>query len=219
LLRTPTIDAVPGWPLHRRSADMLEEGIAGRGYEPAESVVRDQDDQGLFGDIFLPHLPEAYRLARWLTGNAADAEDVVQDAAVRAFRNIRAFGDGSARAWSLKIVRNTAYSWMLKNRPKSVVASEDLTFAERQTLEHDTAATSECAQTPEDIVLAQATAQAVRDALAMLPAPFREIIVLREMHDLNYRDIADIANLPIGTVMSRLARARQMLIAILGTKP
>ena len=157
-------------------------------------------------------------MARWLTGNVADAEDVVQDAAVRAFRNVRAFGDGSTRAWSLKIVRNTAYSWMLKNRPKSVVASEDLTFAERQTLEHDVAA-AECAQTPEDIVLAQATAQAVRDALAKLPAPFREVIVLREMHDLNYRDIADIANLPIGTVMSRLARARQMLIAILGTKP
>lgn len=146
--------------------------------------MRDQNDQGLFGDIFLPHLPEAYRLARWLTGNAADAEDVVQDAAVRAFRSIRAFGDGNARAWSLKIVRNTAYSWMLKNRPKSVVASEDLTFAERQTLEHDTIAVSTCAQTPEDIVLAQATAQAVQDALAALPAPFREVIVLREMHDL-----------------------------------
>ncbi len=198
---------------------MLEEEIAGHGHEPAGSAVRDQDDQELFGEVFLPHLPEAYRLARWLTGNAADAEDVVQDAAVRALRSIRAFGDGSARAWSLKIVRNTAYSWMLKNRPKSVVASEDMTFAERQTLERAGAAATEPAKTPEDIVLAQATAQAVRDALATLSAPFREVIVLREMHDLNYRDIAEIAGLPIGTVMSRLARARQMLIAILGTKP
>lgn len=198
---------------------MLEEEIAGQGHDTAGPAVRDQDDQELFSDIFLPHLPEAYRLARWLTGNAADAEDVVQDAAVRAFRAIRAFGDGNARAWSLKIVRNTAYSWMLKNRPKSVVASEDLTLTEQQALERANTDAAEFAKTPEDIVLAQATAQMVSDALEALPAPFREVIVLREMHDLNYRDIAEIANLPIGTVMSRLARARQMLISILGSKP
>jgi RNA polymerase sigma-70 factor (ECF subfamily) len=207
-------------PPRQQCADVLDEGPAGQGYvETAGPAVRDHDDRGLFGEVFLPYLPEAYRLARWLTGNAADAEDVVQDAAIRAFRAIHTFADGNARAWSLKIVRNTAYSWMLKNHPSGVVSSEALGLADKQILERTSLEGIAPAQTPEDIMLAQATSQAVRDAVAALPAPFREIIVLREMHDLNYREIAEIANLPIGTVMSRLARARQMLIERLGTKP
>ena len=81
--------------------------------------MRDKDDKALFDEVFLPHLPEAFRLARSLTGNASDAEDVVQDAAIRAFRGIRTFGAVNARAWSLTIVRNAAYSWLMKNRPKA----------------------------------------------------------------------------------------------------
>ena len=91
----------------------------------------------MFDEVFLPHMAEAYRLAQWLTGNSYDAEDVVQDAALRAFRGIKGFGAVNARAWSLTIVRNTAYSWLTKNRPKAVVFTDELKFAEQQELEHE----------------------------------------------------------------------------------
>ena len=89
----------------------------------------------MFDEVFLPHMAEAYRLAKWLTGNANDAEDVVQEAALRAFRGIKSFGAVNARAWSLTIVRNTAHSWLMKNRPKAVVFTEELTFSEQEELE------------------------------------------------------------------------------------
>ena len=176
--------------------------------------MRDKDDKALFDEVFLPHLPEAFRLARSLTGNASDAEDVVQDAAIRAFRGIRTFGAVNARAWSLTIVRNAAYSWLMKNRPKDVVFTEDLAAADRQSLEREGPYGSKI-KTPEDITILKATAEDVRDAVAALPVLFREVIILREMHELNYRDIGGITNVPIGTVMSRLSRARQMLIEML----
>ena len=171
----------------------------------------------LFDEVFLPHLVQAYRLARWLTGNAADAEDVVQEASLRAFRGIAGFGGINARAWTLTVVRNTAYSWLLKNRPTGVVFTEDLELAEQERLERPAA--EEETATPESQLLARADAEEVRGAIATLPAPFREVIVLRELHELNYREIAEITNVPIGTVMSRLARARRMLIAALRNAP
>jgi DNA-directed RNA polymerase specialized sigma24 family protein len=100
-------------------------------------IVQNKDERAVFDEVFLPHMAEAYRLARWLTGNAYDAEDVVQDAALRAFRGIKSFGAVNARAWSLTIVRNTAYSWLVKNRPKAVVFTDDLSAAEQQELEHE----------------------------------------------------------------------------------
>ncbi len=174
--------------------------------------VDEKDKRKLFDEVFLPHLVQAYRLARWLTGNAADAEDVVQEASLRAFRGIAGYGGINARAWSLTVVRNTAYSWLLKNRPASVVFTEDLDRAEQERIEQPAA---EEATSPEGVLLANAEAAEVRGAIAALPAPFREVIVLRELHELNYRDIAEITNVPIGTVMSRLSRARRMLIAAL----
>ena len=174
----------------------------------------EKDKRKLFDEVFLPHLVHAYRLARWLTGNAADAEDVVQEASLRAFRGIAGFGGINARAWALSVVRNTAYTWLLKNRSAAVVFTEDLDDAEQQRLERP-AAEGEGAATPESLLLARADAEEVRGAIAALPAPFREVIVLRELHELNYRDIAEIINAPIGTVMSRLSRARQMLVAAL----
>jgi RNA polymerase sigma-70 factor (ECF subfamily) len=176
-------------------------------------AVDDQDQRKLFDEVFLPHLVQAYRLARWLTGNAADAEDVVQEASLRAFRGIAGFGGINARAWTLAVVRNTAYSWLLKNRSAAVVFTEDLDGAEQERLERPAA--DEAVGTPESLLLARADAEEVRAAIAALPAPFREVIVLRELHELNYRDIAEITNTPIGTVMSRLSRARAMLIAAL----
>ena len=180
-------------------------------------IVQNKDERAVFDEVFLPHMAEAYRLARWLTGNAYDAEDVVQDAALRAFRGIKSFGAVNARAWSLTIVRNTAYSWLVKNRPKAMVFTEDLSPAEQQELEHEGPHGTRI-ETPEEIALFKADAEDAEHALAKLPAQFREVIVLREINQLNYRDIAEITNVPIGTVMSRLSRGRQLLIALLGDR-
>jgi RNA polymerase sigma factor (sigma-70 family) len=181
------------------------------------AIVQNKDDRAVFDEVFLPHMAEAYRLAQWLTGNASDAEDVVQDAALRAFRGIKKFGAVNARAWSLTIVRNTAYSWLMKNRPRSVVFTDDLSVTEQLELEHESAQGTRI-ETPEEISLSKADAEDVQQALAQLPAQYREVIVLREINQLNYRDIAEITNVPIGTVMSRLSRGRQCLIALLGDR-
>src|SRR5712664_3516200 len=185
--------------------------------QASDLTVQSKDDRAMFDEVFLPHLAEAYRLAQWLTGNAYDAEDVVQDAALRAFRGIKSFGAVNARAWSLTIVRNTAYSWLLKNKSKAVVFTDDLSPLEQQELEHEGLYGTRV-ETPEEIALFKADAEDVQRALAKLPAHFREVIVLREMNQLNYRDIAEITNVPIGTVMSRLSRGRQLLIALLGDR-
>ena len=185
--------------------------------QASDLIVQSKDDRAMFDEVFLPHMAEAYRLAQWLTGNAYDAEDVVQDAALRAFRGIKSFGAVNARAWSLTIVRNTAYSWLLKNKSKAVVFTDDLSPAEQQELEHQ-GLNGARVETPEEIALFKADAEDVQRALAQLPAHFREVIVLREINQLNYRDIAEITNVPIGTVMSRLSRGRQLLITLLGDR-
>ena len=180
-------------------------------------VVQNKDERAVFDEVFLPHMAEAYRLAQWLTGNASDAEDVVQEAALRAYRGIKTFGAVNARAWSLTIVRNTAFSWLTKNRPKTVVFMNDLSATEQQELEHEGPHGTRI-ETPEEIALFKADAEEVQKAMAQLPAQFREVIVLREINQMNYRDIAEITNVPIGTVMSRLSRGRQLLIALLGDR-
>lgn len=162
-----------------------------------------------FATVVLPHLGDAYALARWLTGNGADAEDVVQDACLRAFRGIGNFSGGQARAWVLTIVRHTAYTWLGKNRPAALVQVEDVEGVRRvQSGAPDV-------ETPETALIAKADARLLEAAIAALPAPFRETLVLRDVQGLAYREIAEVTEAPIGTVMSRLARARQRLIAIL----
>ena len=180
-------------------------------------IVQNKDERAVFDEVFLPHMAEAYRLAQWLTGSAADAEDIVQDAALRAYRGIRTFGAVNARAWSLTIVRNTAYTWLMKNRPKTVMFTNDLSATEQQELEHQGPQGTRV-ETPEEIALFKADAEALQKALAQLQPQFREVIVLREINQMNYRDIAEITNVPIGTVMSRLSRGRQLLIALLGDR-
>jgi len=177
--------------------------------------VDEAERRRLFDEVFLPHLAQAFRLARWLAGNSADAEDIVQEASLRAFRGIQNFGGISARAWSLTITRNTAYSWLLKNRPAAVVFAEDLGREEKERLEQPEARGA-AALTPETALLSRADAEEVRTEIAALPAPFKEVIVLRELNDLSYREIAEITGSPLGTVMSRLARAREMLMHRLG---
>jgi RNA polymerase sigma factor (sigma-70 family) len=175
--------------------------------------VDDQTDQNRFAEVFLPHLDDAFRLARWISGSRADAEDIVQEASLRAFKGIRSFSSGNTRAWTLTIVRNTSYSWLAKNRPSTVVLTEDLDQRAREEMEH--AAGDDDAPTPEAALIAKMEAEAVRNAVAALPLPFREVLVLRETHDLDYRSIAEIIQIPIGTVMSRLARARKLILAAL----
>jgi RNA polymerase sigma factor (sigma-70 family) len=154
----------------------------------------------------LPHLDDCYRLARWLTGERADAEDVVQEACVDAFRGISGFAGGNARAWVLTIVRHAAYRWLRKNRPSALVSVADL----------DALADTQPGQTPEAALIAKADAARLEQAIAALPVPFRETLVLRDVNGLDYRAIAGVTGVPIGTVMSRLARARSRLIAALG---
>jgi RNA polymerase sigma factor (sigma-70 family) len=181
------------------------------------SIVQSKDQRAAFDEVFLPHMAEGYRLAQWLTGSASDAEDIVQEAALRAFRGIKTFGAVNARAWSLAIVRNTAFSWLAKNKPKKVVYMNDLSAAEQQELEYEGLQGTRI-ETPEEIALFKADAEEIQKALAQLPAQFREVIVLREINQMNYRDIAEITNVPIGTVMSRLSRGRQLLLAHLGDR-
>jgi RNA polymerase sigma-70 factor, ECF subfamily len=198
---------------------MLKGRLEGSDHLPSQqqvpvSVVQNKDERSSFDEVFLPHLPEAYRLAQWLAGNASDAEDIVQEAAIRALRGIKGFGAVNARAWSLTIVRNTALTWLTKNRPRTVTYIDDLSAAEQQELEQGLHGTK--METPEEAALLKADAEEIQKALAQLPTQFREVIVLREINQMNYRDIAEVTNVPIGTVMSRLSRGRQLLMALLG---
>jgi RNA polymerase sigma factor (sigma-70 family) len=167
------------------------------------------DDHARFRSVVLPHLDDAYRLACWLTGSRTDSEDVVQDACLRALRAIGGFSNGNARAWLLTIVRHSAYDWMRKNRPGSVALIEDLEAVERAP------AGEPDLDTPERALIAQDDATQLESAIAALPAAFREALVLREVQGLTYCEIAEVTGVPTGTVMSRLARARRRLVAIM----
>jgi len=167
------------------------------------------DARGRFAAVVLPHLDDAFALARWLTGNRTDAEDVVQEASLRAYRAIGTFAGGNARAWVLTIVRHTAYTWLRRNRSASLVMVDDLEAVERA---HADAGDQE-KTTPETELIAKADATRLEAAIAELPAPFKETLVLRDVQGLDYREIAEVTEVPIGTVMSRLARARRRLVA------
>jgi len=173
-----------------------------------------QDDHARFARLVLPHLGDAYSLARWITGNSADAEDVVQDACLRAFRAIGGLADGSARPWVLTIVRNTAYSWMRKNRPSAVMIVEDLEAVEAA--QADAGAPED--RTPEAALIAKADAACLEAAIADLPTAYRETLILRDVQGLAYREISEVTGVPIGTVMSRLARGRNRVIKTIGRK-
>jgi len=169
------------------------------------------DNDARFRSVVLPHLDDAYALARSFTRNRADAEDVVQEACLRAFRGIGNFSNGNARAWVLTIVRHTAFTWLGKNRPAALVVVDDLEGIEcAQTTPGDPNA-----ETPETALIAKTDRARLEAAIAALPVPFRETLVLRDVQGLDYREIAEVTDVPIGTVMSRLARARHRLIATL----
>ena len=161
-----------------------------------------------FREVVLPHLADALALARWLTGNPHDAEDVVQDACLRALAGIDGYAGRGARAWLLTIVRNASFQWLAKNRPKGLVLAGDMAEVA------DLAGSSELANpTPEAELLRQADAALVHAALESLPLPFREVLVMRDINELSYKEIASMLAVPIGTVMSRLSRGRSLLAA------
>ena len=179
--------------------------------------VSGEDEKTLFARVVLPHLGDAFALARWLTGDRADAEDVVQDACLRALRGIGGFSGGNSRAWVLTIVRHTAYTWLGKNRPATLVVTDDLEAVERAEFSRGGGGGSAEAaeQTPEAELIAKADAARLEGAIQKLPPPFRETLVLRDLQGLDYKEIAKVTGVPIGTVMSRLARARQRLMGMI----
>jgi RNA polymerase sigma factor (sigma-70 family) len=178
--------------------------------------VSGENEKALFARVVLPHLGDAFALARWLTGDRTDAEDVVQDACLRALRGIGGYSGGNARAWVLTIVRHTAYSWLGKNRPAALVVTDDLEAVERAEFSRGGSGGAETAEpTPEAALIARADAARLEAAIQTLPPPFRETLVLRDIQGLDYKQIAKVTGVPIGTVMSRLARARQRLMAMI----
>jgi RNA polymerase sigma-70 factor, ECF subfamily len=159
-----------------------------------------------FESVVLPHLDAGYALARWLTRNDADAADVVQEACLRAFRYFDSYREGDAKGWLLRIVRRTCYDWIERNRPADVVPLEIATGAENAVhaplaAEIDT----------EALLQSRSELRRLDRLIEELPLPLREALVLRELHELDYRQIAEVTGAPIGTVMSRLHRARSAL--------
>lgn len=155
-----------------------------------------------FEELVLPHLDAGYNLARWLTRDVDDAEDVVQDACVRALKYVDAVRGSDARAWFLTTVRHAFYDWCERNRPAEIVADDGTAIA---------MTTDDLALGPERAALRSAESRVLADAVAELPLVYREVLILRELEELSYKEIARIADIPVGTVMSRLARARGLL--------
>src|SRR5271154_5978425 len=156
---------------------------------------------GRFEQIVMPHMDAAYNLARWLVRNPQDAQDIVQESYLRAYKFFSGFQGGDARAWLLKIVRNTSYSFFEKNRP----ASQTEEFDEKVHTGEEAPLDAEAA------MVRTAESRMLREALEELPVNFREILILRELEGLSYKEIAEVMDVPIGTVMSGLARGRTQL--------
>ncbi len=154
----------------------------------------------LFEQTVLPHLNAAYNLARWLTRNGHDAEDLVQEAYLRAFRSFDSFRGEDGKAWLLAVVRNTCFTWLRKKGGQPTVEFD----------EHVHGGADESPD-PEAVLVKEAALGSLQDCLNALPLEFREAIILRELEELSYKEISDISRVPVGTVMSRLARGRKRL--------
>lgn len=163
--------------------------------------LHEEDKIGSFEQTVIPHLDAAYNLARWLTRNDHDAEDVVQEAYLRGFKSFDGFRGTDGRGWLLTIVRNTCYTWLRRSRSEQVSTPFD------EEVHHKDVASPD----PEELLLKNADRQHLHDALEELPVEFREALVLREIEGLSYKEIANVSRVPVGTVMSRLARARDRL--------
>ena len=167
------------------------------------------DRRRRFELLALPHLDAAYNLARWLAGNPTDAEDVVQDAYMRAFRYFDAFQGGNFRVWLLTIVRNAFVTWVKENRSGRMVFVPDTPLAE--SADTDETAWGSKPRDPEALLMDSIDSQTLNRLMEKLPSEYREVLLLREVEDLAYKEIADVTGVPMGTVMSRLSRARLAL--------
>jgi RNA polymerase sigma-70 factor (ECF subfamily) len=177
------------------------------------SVLDDKARAARFETLVLVYADQAYNLARWLTRSDVDAEDVVQEAMLRAYRFLDGFNGDNPRAWLLSIVRNSCFTWLKRNRPRDMVPLGDDTEMGGDALSMVTPMWSTEAVTPDQQLERQVDRQLLDRLLEALPAEAREMLVLRELEELSYKDIAEIVGIPIGTVMSRLARARRRLQA------
>ena len=162
-----------------------------------------ESNSGDFEEMILPHLDAAYNLARWLLRDAADAEDAVQEAYLRAFRFFAGFHGENGRAWLLRIVRNTCYTWLSKNRAREFAVEIDEDIVDLG------------ASDPEMQMIENLERRLLRSAINGLPTPFKEVVVLRDIEGMSYTDISEVTDTPIGTVMSRLARGRARLYSCL----
>jgi RNA polymerase sigma factor (sigma-70 family) len=160
-----------------------------------------QDKRAQFEQTVLPHIHAAFNLARWLINNDQDAEDIVQESYLRAFKYFSSYRGGNSRSWLLTIVRNTCYTWLQENQAQGLTVELDEEISSAELAGDD----------PEKSLQDKADQQSVSRALESLPVVYRELIVLRELEAMSYKEIALVAGVPIGTVMSRLARARQRL--------
>jgi RNA polymerase sigma factor (sigma-70 family) len=167
-----------------------------------------------FREIVTPLLDDAYSLAKWLAQNPTDAEDIVQDAALRALQALSTVSVDRPKPWFLAIVRNTAMTFMAHNRRKTLAYAGDI--ADLEAL--DLCQGDDAAPSPEQALIAHENGERLRQAIASLPSPFLETLVMRDVNGLSYREIAEATEAPVGTVMSRLARARAMLAKSLGAE-
>ena len=171
--------------------------------------------QQRFRDIVPPLLDDAYALAKWLSHSAADAEDIVQDAALRALKALESAAVERPRPWFLAIVRNTAMTWLARNRPSALHYAGDLADLEAI----DPRLGEDGPPDPEQTLIALEDGIRLREAMGRLPPPLLETLVMRDVNGLSYREIADATEAPIGTVMSRLARARAAIVKAMRTEP
>ncbi len=175
----------------------------------------DSTQRAQFERVVLPHLDAAYNLARWLTRNDHDAEDVTQEACIRAFRFFDRFHGGNSRTWLLTIVRHTCYSWLEKHRAeKSTMMFDEQLHSPGG---NDAGGGATLSATPETLLLQNANLRQLGQCLEALPLEFREAVILRELEGLSYKEISAITEVPVGTVMSRLARGRNLLQQQLGS--
>jgi RNA polymerase sigma-70 factor, ECF subfamily len=174
-----------------------------------QSTLPDDDGHRRFELLALPHLDAAHNLARWLTGNTTDAEDVVHDAYLRAFRYFDGFKGGNFRVWLMAIVRNSFVTWVKENRSSRMVFAADAPADEAA--ETEQVMWGSRPRDPESLLLESVDRQTLGRLVEQLPAEYREVLLLREVEDLDYKEIATVTGVPIGTVMSRLSRARLSL--------
>ena len=171
----------------------------------SDSEIDQRGKLKVFEEVVLPHLNAAYNLARWLTRNEQDAQDVVQESYLRAFRFFDGYRGGDGKSWLLAVVRNTSFTWRRREKRSSNEPFDEMAHSPRNQ-----------AQNQEETLVQSSEMSALRTCIEMLPSGFREVLVMRELEEMSYKEISEVACLPVGTVMSRLSRARKRLAECAG---